>query len=105
MSVESAADRLAFLSVDDFGVTATYTPAAGGAGGSVIGIFDANHLEVDLSGGVPVSSNNPVFHCQTADLTGNGTAGDRFTINGVTYVARDFQADGTGMSLVELKKQ
>lgn len=105
MSAESAADRAAFLSVDDFGVTATYTPAAGGASSSVTGIFDAAHLSVDLGAAVPVSSTNPVFHCRSADLSDGGTENDTLVINGATYKVRDVQPDGTGMTMLELQKQ
>lgn len=104
MGIESAADRLTFLSVDDFGVTATYAPVSSpSTTSSVIGIFDAAHLAVDVSSGVPVSSVNPVFTCRTSDLTGGGNAGDLFTINGTAYQARDVQPDGTGMTVVELE--
>lgn len=105
MGIESAADRLTFLSADDFGVVATYEAlSAPGVTTSVTGIFDAAHLAVDVSSGVPISTANPIFTCRTADLTAGGAQGDSFTIGGVEYLARDIQSDGTGMTVVELEK-
>lgn len=105
MGVESAADRLVFLSADDFGVVATYEAVtAPGVTISVKGIFDAAHLSVDVSSGVPVSSANPIFTCRTADLTNGGSQGDSLTISGTDYLVRDVQADGTGMTVLELEE-
>lgn len=47
MAVESAADRAIFVSTDDFGVTATYTPS-GGAPASIPVILDQPHSIGDL---------------------------------------------------------
>jgi hypothetical protein len=106
MGVESAADRAVFLDLDDFGTAVTYRPAGNLSLTSTINvIFDAAHLSVDVGSAVPVSSVNPVLTCRTADLTGGGKEGDRFTIDGTDYVARDVQPDGTGMTTVELEKQ
>ena len=46
MPVESAADRLIFLDVDDFGATASYT-VQGGSAANITGIFDNEFIEVD----------------------------------------------------------
>lgn len=106
MSIESAEDRLVYLDVDAFGSEVTYRPAGNlSLTSQILGIFDAAHLSVDVGSAVPVSSVNPVLHCRTADLTGGGKEGDRFTIDGTDYVARDVQSDGTGMTTVELEKQ
>lgn len=105
MSIESAADRAVFLSAADFGIAATYRSAANLSIRSTInGIFDAAHLSVDVSSGVAVSSTNPIFTCRTTDLTSGGTEGDRLTIDGIDYLVRDVQPDGTGMTVLELEK-
>lgn len=105
MSIESAADRLMFLSAADFGTSATYRPASNlSRRSTILGIFDAAHLTVDVGSGVPVSSTNPIFTCRTIDLTGGGSENDRLTIDGRDYLVRDVQSDGTGMTVLELEK-
>lgn len=104
MAVESAADRLSFLSVDEFGVTATYTPVSGGGSSSVIGIFDNDFLQAD--GGESVAATRaPRFHCREADLTNNGREGDTLVINAVSYLVTVPHSDGTGMTILWLEKQ
>ena len=105
MGVESAADRAMFLSAADFGVSATYRSASNlSRVSTILGIFDAAHLSVDVGSGVPVSSTNPIFTCRTSDLTDGGSEGDRLTIDGKDYLVRDVQSDGTGMTVLELEK-
>ena len=58
MAVESAADRLIFLDVDDFGTTASYTVQGGGAV-DISGIFDNEFIEVDAGGTVGVAIQQP----------------------------------------------
>lgn len=108
MAVESAADRLAFLSPDDFGVTATYVPAHQGATALINGIFDNEYVEVDMGGEASVASRQPVFICRTADIaatSGGGEEGDWLIIDEVSYKARDFKPDGTGMTVIVLEEQ
>jgi hypothetical protein len=105
MAVESAADRLIFLSADDFGVEASYTPVAGGAAATIRGIFDAAFTAVDLSLDVPVTSVGPQIIVRSADLSSGGRHGDTFVIAAATYKARDVQPDGTGLTTVRLEKQ
>jgi hypothetical protein len=105
MGVETDDDRALFLGVDEFGTAATYRPAGNLSRRSTInGIFDAAHLSVDVTSGIPVSSSNPIFTCRTIDLTSGGSEGDRLTIGGVDYLVRDVQSDGTGMTVLELEK-
>lgn len=106
MAVESAADRLVFLSTDDFGVTAAYVQQ-GQAAVSIAGIFDNAHLIVD-AGEAGVSGTAPVFTCRDDDLAtlafGAARRGDRLTISGVTYIVTDPQPDGTGMTTLIMEK-
>ena len=92
MTLESDADRLLFLSTDDFATTATI------AGSPVLGIFDDEYGEVlDIEGTVPV------FLCRTSDVAAVAH-GTTVTINAVAYTARGKQPDGTGMTLVILEE-
>lgn len=105
MGVETAADRAVFLSAAGFGTAVTYRPAGNlSLTMQILGIFDAAHLSVDVGSGVPVSSTNPILTCRSADLTNGGKEGDRLTIDGVDYLVRDVQPDGTGMTVLELEK-
>lgn len=101
MGVESAADRAVFLSDDEFGVTATYAPAAGGAF-DIAGNFDhAARPALNDPGfiGAP-----PQFVCRTADIPAGAATGDALTIDGTTYAVRALIPDGTGMSNLILEE-
>lgn len=106
MAVESAADRAAFLSADDFGVAATFTHV-GGSATAVTGIFDNDYLDLEVEGEVGVASRSPRFVCRTADLDDAGGAndGDSLVVSGVTYKVRIVKPDGTGMTEMKLEKQ
>lgn len=106
MAVESAADRASFLSVDEFGVTATYTPVGAGAV-SLIGIFDNDWLDLDVDGEVGVASKSPRFVCKTSDLSdaGGTTPDATLVVSGTTYKIRVVKPDGTGMTELKLEKQ
>lgn len=103
MTVESAADRLAFLNGEEFGTAATYLPAAGGAL-ALAGIFDRPHRHVVL-GEAAVSMREPTYLCRADDLpAGYETGEDRgqLTVDGTTYTIVDVRPDGTGMVLLVL---
>jgi hypothetical protein len=106
MTVESPADRLSFLSSDEFGTTATYTPAGGPAVPDIAGIFNRPHLDTFVSGmEITTSDARPTFICQSADLplaAQGGDAGDTLTIGTDTYRVVDLQPDGTGMTVLAL---
>jgi hypothetical protein len=110
MAVESADDRLAFLSPDEFGDEATYRPAATGEESvPIVGIFDNTH-ELVAAGNSPGSSDaRPTFYCRSQDLpegAEGGDAGDRLTIThlGVlrNYRVIDLEPDGQGFTRLEL---
>lgn len=101
MAVESAADRLIFLDVDDFGTTASYT-VQGGSPANITGIFDNEFIEVDAGGNVGVAVQQPRFLCRTSDVS-SATEGDTITINAVNYNIRIVQDDGTGMTTLILE--
>ena len=101
MAVETASDRLIFLDVDDFGTTASYT-VQGGSAADVKGIFDNEHIEVDATGSVGVSIQEPRFLCRTSDVS-SATEGDAITINSINYKIRVVQDDGTGITNLVLE--
>jgi hypothetical protein len=120
MPVESAADRASFLSADEFGVTASFTPASGGATIPLTGIFDNDYLDLDVEGEVGVASRSPRFVAATADLDAAGGASDGATLEltlaqlqaagldvnfAGTYKVRIVKPDGTGMTELKLEKQ
>ncbi len=102
MAVESAADRLIFLDVDDFGTTASYT-VQGGSPVNIIGIFDNEFIEVDSGGTVGVAIQQPRFLCRTSDVS-SAAESDAKTIIAVPYTIRIVQDDGTGMTTLVLEK-
>lgn len=103
MAVETADDRAIFVSVDDFGISATYTPA-GGSAVTISGIFDEDFIEVDAGGGVGVAMQQPRFLCRTADVSA-ARDGDTMLVQGYNYNIRIVQDDGTGMTTLILEKQ
>ena len=96
MAVESAADRLAFLSSDEFGVAATIGTA------TVYGIFDDAFESVVIATG-EVTMTAPRFLCRTADVT-SVAQGTAVTIGGVAYKVINIEPDGTGMTALALSK-
>lgn len=101
MGVESAADLASMLSADEFGVTATMTPAGGGAAVSVAGIFDEGYVQAaqlgDLSPGIAM--NEARFHCAAADIDGIDD-GATCVVAGVTYTVRVREPETDGALVV-----
>ena len=102
MAVETASDLAAFISTNDFGVSASYT-VAGGSAATISGIFDNNIIEVEAGGGVPIAVRQPRFLCRTADVA-SAADGDAITINSTAYTIRMVDEDGTGMTQLILEK-
>ena len=102
MAVESLDDLAVFLSVDDFGVAATYTPT-GGSASTVNGIFDNDIIEVDAGGNVPMAVRQPRFLCRTNDVS-DAVEGDALVVNATNYMIRVVDHDGTGMTVLALEK-
>lgn len=84
-----------------FGEDATYTPQGQG-GVAISGAFDAQHQEVDVQTGVPVSTVGPVLGVRLADLPQAPAQGDQVTVRGVGYVVADIEPDGHGGALLRL---
>ena len=102
MAVESLDDLAVFISVDDFGVAATYTPT-GGSASTVNGIFDNDIIEVDAGGNVPMAVRQPRFLCRTNDVS-DAAEGDALVVNATNYTIRVVDHDGTGMTVLALEK-
>jgi hypothetical protein len=105
VAIESAADRLSFLSPDEFGERATYTIAGGSVSASLVGVFNNPFLTV-LEDDVGTSDARPTFVCRAADLPAGargGDAGDALAIEAndlhaaLSYLVADLQPDGAGM--------
>ncbi len=96
MAVESDADRLTFLSADDFGTAATIGSA------TVYGIFDDAYESVNIATG-EITMTAPRFLCRTADVT-SVAQGTAVTIGGVAYKVINIEPDGTGMTALALSK-
>jgi len=96
MAVESAADRLEFLDVDEFGVTATYDGAS-----TIQGIFDKDYIEL-LQGEVGIASTGPQMLCRSSDVSGV-VQGKAVVVGGVSYTVKGIEPDGTGMTLLLLE--
>ncbi len=99
MVIESAADRAVFLSTDDFGISATYTPASGSAV-SLSGLFDSGYEEVDLPGAIDVSLalSRSRLVVRTADLPSGAADGDEVTVSGTDYTVKIVAGDGEGIT-------
>lgn len=111
MPVESSDDRVAFLSEDDFGEEATYTPYGLAAVSGIAGIFDDPSLSVAMGEGAGVMDARPTYLCRSDDLPGTARGGDvgdtlalalTDTHPAVTYKVIDLQPDGQGMTLITL---
>lgn len=103
MAVETAVERAIFFEVDDFAVTASYTPQ-GGSPVAVRGIYDQEYLELDSGGSVAFAINQPRFQCASASVA-SAAEGDTLVVSGVTYKITVVQPDGTGVTTLVLEKQ
>lgn len=97
MAAESEEDRLALLDDDEF-ATIAELPF-----GQVKVIFDSEYLPVDVFEGV-IQTTVPVIFGRASDLS-HLKNGDRVFVNGTAFKAAEApQNDGTGMTLIRLKK-
>lgn len=104
MPVESAADRAAFVSTNDFGASIIYT-AEGQSAVTLSGIFDNEYLLQPVEGmETGAESATPKITCRTADLPADAAVGDELTVDGVDYAVVELMPDGTGMSEIRLHK-
>jgi hypothetical protein len=67
----------------------------------ITGMFDYANEEFVYE--AKVSARNPVFVCREADVI-DVKKEMKITINFVAYTIRDYKPDGTGVTVLELKK-
>lgn len=101
MTVESAADRAAFLA--DFGVTVTWT--RGAAPSTLTAIFDRPAILVD-AGEQTLIDRDASLICREADLPSGADAGDPIAVAGEvgSFLCQAIRPDGQGMAMVDLRK-
>lgn len=102
MALPISDDLAAILNVDEFAVSATYTPT-GGAAVTINGILDNETVPVETGGYVAVHEEQPRFTCRTQDLTGL-VEGSSLVVSGVSYSIRAWVHDGTGVTILQLEK-
>ena len=88
-----------------FGEPITFLPAVG-APVAATGVFDEAYHEVDLAGGMAVTTEHPVLGIQVSAFPSLPLQGDRVTIasRGKTYVIREVQIDGHGAAKLLLNE-
>jgi hypothetical protein len=100
MGVESDLDRLAFLSVEEFGLEVTLHPNSNPR--KATAIFDNGHFEISDNISV-ISTTQPSLVMRTKDIT-DLEQDDEIEVDGVIYTVADIQSDGTGMTMVRIHK-
>lgn len=103
MAVETATELAIFFEVDDFAVTASYTPQ-GGSSTNITGIFDKEYLEMESGGSVAFAINQPRFLCDTSSVS-NAAEGDALVVSQKNYKIVVVQDDGTGTTTLVLEEQ
>lgn len=102
MSIETAADRVAFLS--DFGLLVSWQIGAG-APASLTAIFDGGTLPQDLQGGGMLNS-RATLTLRAEDLpVGAGGRSDTIVINTIMFHPKAVMPDGQGMVVVTLEQE
>lgn len=86
-----------------FGELVQFTPAAG-AGFQVTGVFDEAYKEIDLAGGMGVTSVMPVLGVRLSQFPSPPLQGDQLTIlrTAATYVVKEVRPDSHGSILLKL---
>jgi len=95
MPVETAADRLVYFNVNEFGEVVT-------KGSDTFNgiLFDDTDEELEIEG------TNSVLICRTDDVTTYSVVrGDTLTIGGVSFKVRENKPDGTGVTELVLEEQ
>lgn len=102
MTVESAADRAAFL--DDFGVAITWT--RGATPSTLTAIFDRPTLLADGMGDQVLIDRDATLLCREADLPSGAIEGDAIAVAGeaVSFLCQAIRPDGQGMAAVDLRR-
>lgn len=103
MPVETDADRLLFVSEDDFAVPVSWVHSGGTATFSAIFDDDYRLLPSEfIDGGAEGSA--PQILAVSTDVPATGKHGDAVTVNAKAYRVVEFKPDGTGMTVVRLQE-
>lgn len=102
MAVESAADREAFISADEFGEEVSWT--SGAVTSAVVGIPSAGTLRLEQIEGPGVVATQAALLCAVSGLPLGATPGDAVTFRGAAHTVKAIEPDGTGMALVRLER-
>ncbi len=88
---------------DIFGQAVTYAPAAG-ASFPITGVFDEAYREVDLAGGMAVTTDMPVMGVRLAEFTVPPAQGDTLTVDSLNWVfiVKECRPDGHGYAKLML---
>ncbi|WP_261803295.1 hypothetical protein [Variovorax sp. PAMC26660] len=88
-----------------FAEPVVYLPK-GGSPTTTEGIFDEAYREVDLAGGMAVTTETPVLGIRLSAFPQTPQQDDQITVGrtGVTYVIRETQLDGHGAAKLLLNK-
>lgn len=86
-----------------FGEEAVYTPAAGSPV-TIRGIFDEDHVELDMTTGAAVTSSSPVLSIRASDLVAAPKRGDSVLVRGRTFAVVDWRPDSEDGGLVILRE-
>ena len=88
-----------------FGEAVTFIPSAGPQYPGT-GVFDEAYREVDLAGGVGVTTESPVLGIRTSQTNTVLRQGDQVYVNSrsVTYVIREVRSDGHGFAKLILNE-
>ena len=103
MAVETADDLAIFMNVDEFGVSASYTPA-GGSASTISVIFDNGVEETDAGGQISFVTAIPRVIARTVDVP-NAATDDEITINGVNYIVLVALDGSLGTTELRLERQ
>jgi hypothetical protein len=101
---EQMADDLdrVFLNTDDFGDVAVYTALPSGQQKTINVIFDDSFKALDVAT-MEFATSQPQVFAKSSDVTGIKQA-DTVLVNGVIYTVTDIQPDGTGLTLIILRR-
>ena len=100
MAIEDDAMRLEML--EDFGSSSTYTDTSAATSSAVTVLLRKEFLAVDVGGGVPVESTEPIIHARSSDVS-SIVQGDTFLVDSTTYTVTGVEPDGEGMTVCRLR--
>lgn len=102
MSVESAADRAAFTSTDEFAVNVSWS--VGGADAvDVAAIPETGGVVNDGGDGPGLVSRHGLLMVADENVPSGAGEGDSVTVSGIAFLVRSVLPDGTGLTEVHLE--